>query len=104
MEIHLGCSDGFVPEPEGDDSGVYAAVQHLHGARVAEHVGSDRLATEGGAGGLSCGRMVADEQLDRVRAESSASTGGKQRVSRPAAAFPEPDPERAGQQARRRVP
>src|SRR6266851_9849440 len=39
--------------------------------------------------------MVADEQLDRVRAESSASPGGKQRVSRPAAAFPEPDPERA---------
>ncbi len=95
MEIHLGCSEGFVPEPEGDDGGVHSAVQHLHGARMAEHMGCDRLATERGAGGLSCDRMVADEQLDRVGAEPSASTGGKQRVSRPAAAFPEPDPQRA---------
>jgi hypothetical protein len=47
VEVGGGGADVGVTEPEGDDGGVDAVVEQVHGAGVSEHVGVDLVGGEG---------------------------------------------------------
>ena len=64
-------------EPERNDGGIYASLEQLHGAGVAQDVRRESLAMQGRAGVLSHSSVLGQEPLDGVSAEGAAATGRK---------------------------
>jgi hypothetical protein len=72
-------SIGLMPEPEGDDAAVDAALEQEHGRRVPQRVRRHPLAPEGGATWSRGGDVLRDEPLDGILAHASAAGTGEDR-------------------------
>jgi hypothetical protein len=89
MQVDLGRLDVLVTEPEGDDRGIDAGVQELHGGRVSEDVGGNLLGPQRRAGlgrqGHVRGRCSTASRLSaRPRRVGKSASAGRPARSRSA--------------------
>jgi hypothetical protein len=90
VKIHLGCFNGFVPEPEGDYGAVDSVLEKFHRSAVTKHMWTDLLPFERRARSRGSGGIFGDETFDRIAAQLSASGADKERIFGTAAAFAQP--------------
>ena len=96
MQVGGSGANVGMAEPEGDDRGVNAVLQQVHGAGVPQDVRMDPLRREGvvAAEGGPC--VFGDDPFDSVGAEPASRPGREQRLVSSTASFGDPGAEQAG--------
>jgi len=79
-----------VPQPERDHGAIDAVLKKVHGGGVTKYMGRDVLPFERRASRFGTVRVLGDETLDRIAAESTATDAGKDRVIGQTVAFAQP--------------